>query len=457
MSDVTIKDKACCGPGYASPSDAIKAPNEKLLYTIAIYTGTGIQKPDYLATIDVDPDSPTYSQVIHRLEMPGIGDELHHMGWNACSSCHGDEAMSRKYLLVPGVRSNNIHVIDTATDPFAPKIHKIIEGSEIKSKTNLSGPHTVHCLGSEIIISFLGNARGEAPGGYLHLNKDFEIVGRWENSMGDIPFSYDFWYQPRHNVMVSSEWAAPNTFMPGFDLEEVGHLKYGRRLHIWDFKKKEPVETMYLGEDGLIPLEVKFMHNPDSSHGFCGAALSANVIHFWKSKEGKWEWEKVIDVENEPHPDWPIPVPGVMSAILVSMDDKYLYLNNWLHGDMRQYDISDPHNPKLTGQVWMGGLLGKAPIVNGVKIAGGPQMYQLSLDGKRMYVTTSLFSTWDNQFYPEIRTQGGAMIMIDCDNENGGMKINKDFIVDFGKEPNGPSRCHESRYPGGDCTSDIWL
>ena len=56
--------------------------------------------------------------------------------------------------------------------------------------------------------------------------------------MGDIPFSYDFWYQPRHNVMVSSEWAAPNTFMPGFDLEEVGHLKYGRRLHVWDFKKK---------------------------------------------------------------------------------------------------------------------------------------------------------------------------------------------------------------------------
>ena len=62
----------CCGPGYASPQEAIKAPNEKLLYTIAIYTGTGIQKPDYLATVDVDPGSPTYSQVIHRLEMPGI-------------------------------------------------------------------------------------------------------------------------------------------------------------------------------------------------------------------------------------------------------------------------------------------------------------------------------------------------------------------------------------------------
>ena len=50
---------------------------------------------------------------------------------------------------------------------------------------------------------------------------------------------------------------------------------------------------MYLGEDGLIPLEVKFKHDPDSTHGFCGAALSSNVIHFWKSKEGKWEWEKL--------------------------------------------------------------------------------------------------------------------------------------------------------------------
>ena len=84
-------DGLCCGPGYASPSEAIQAPREKLLYTIAIYTGTGIQKPDYLATIDIDPDSKNYSKVIHRLEMPGIGDELHHMGWNACSSCHSDK------------------------------------------------------------------------------------------------------------------------------------------------------------------------------------------------------------------------------------------------------------------------------------------------------------------------------------------------------------------------------
>ena len=130
----------CCGPGYASPQEAIKAPNEKLLYTIAIYTGTGIQKPDYLATVDVDPGSPTYSQVIHRLEMPGIGDELHHMGWNACSSCHDDSSMSRKFLILPGVRSNKLHIVDTATDPRAPRLHKIIDGAELRQKPIYPGP-----------------------------------------------------------------------------------------------------------------------------------------------------------------------------------------------------------------------------------------------------------------------------------------------------------------------------
>jgi selenium-binding protein 1 len=168
----------------------------------------------------------------------------------------------RRYLIVPGVRSSNLHIVDCGVDQKAPRLHKVISGAEIKARTNLSAPHTVHCLGSDIIISMLGDARGNAPGGFLHLNENFEIVGRWENDLGGMKFNYDFWYQPRHNVMVSSEWAAPNTFMPGFDLEEVGQLKYGREIHFWDFKDKRVEKTMYLGEDGLVPLEVRFHHDP---------------------------------------------------------------------------------------------------------------------------------------------------------------------------------------------------
>ncbi len=84
-------------------------------------------------------------------------------------------------------------------------------------------------------------------------------------------------------------------------------------------------------------------------------------------------------------------------------------------------------------------------------------MLQLSLDGKRLYVTNSLYSTWDNQFYPELAKAGSYLLQIDCDTQNGGLKINEHFYVDFGKEPAGPARAHEMRYPGGDCTSDIWV
>ena len=452
------RDSSCCnGPGYASPKDAIMADKEKIVYTICIYTGSEIKKPDYLATIDVDKDSSTYGEVIHRTELGTFGDELHHMGWNACSSCFSDGKMQRKYLIIPGLQSSNFYIVDTATNPRKPTLFKTISGDEIKSKTNLSSPHTVHCLGSEIIVSMLGDAKGNAPGGFLHLNKDFEIVGRWENEIKGMNFSYDFWYQPRHNIMVSTEWGAPKTFIPGFNLDDVSKNNYGKHIHFWDFKKKKIVKSVDLGEEGLIPLEVRFHHNPDSSHGFVGAALSSNIFHWHKSSNGDYKVEKIIDVESIDNKILPVPMPGLITDILVSMDDKYLYFSNWLHGDLRQYDISNPSNPKFTGQVWIGGLLGKADKVNGRFVNGAPQMIQLSLDGKRLFVTTSLFSSWDKQFYPKMNESGGMMLIVDCDNINGGMKIRDDFIIDFGKEPNGPSRAHETRYPGGDCSSDIWL
>lgn len=446
----------CCGPGYASPADAMQAEREKLLYTVALYVGTGVEAPDYLATVDVDPESPTYSSVIARTEMPQIGDELHHSGWNACSSCHQDATKERKYLIMPGVRTSNLNIIDTS-DAKNPKLHKVISGDEIKAKTNLSAPHTVHCLGPDIIISMLGDADGNAPGGFLHVNEEFEIVGRWENDITGMNYNYDFWYQPRHNMMVSSEWGAPNTFMPGFDLEDVGAGKYGQSIHFWDFEGKKIVKSIDMGAEGMIPLEVRGMHDPESNEGMFAATLSSNVFRWWKTDDGDFEIEKVIDIPAIDVESFPVPMPSLITDILISMDDRFLYFANWLHGDLRQYDISDPANPKMTGQVWLGGLLGKAPVVNDVTVQGAPQMIQLSLDGKRLYATTSLFSSWDNQFYPDMKDKGAQMFMIDCDTENGGMSINPDFVVDFGSEPNGPSRCHEMRYPGGDVTSDIWM
>ena len=52
-----------CGPGYASPQEAFKkGAREKLLYIPCIIPGK--DRPDYLSTVDVDPESPTFAQVI---------------------------------------------------------------------------------------------------------------------------------------------------------------------------------------------------------------------------------------------------------------------------------------------------------------------------------------------------------------------------------------------------------
>jgi selenium-binding protein 1 len=268
-------------------------------------------------------------------------------------------------------------------------------------------------------------------------------------------YNYDYWYQPRHNVMVSSEWGALNTVRPGFKLEDVKAGKYGQRLQFWDWEKKRIAQTVDLGESGLIPLEVRFHHDPASTHGFVGAALSSTIWH-WHKDGDEWKAEKVIEVPAQDVEGWDIPVPGLITDLVLSMDDRWLYFSDWLHGDLRQYDVSDPSKPKLTGQLWLGGLLGKPPAWDGKKLNGGPQMLQISLDGKRLYVTSSLFSSWDNQFYPQIAKDGSYLMQIDCDTDKGGMTLNKKFFVDFGQEPDGPARAHEIRFPNGDSTSDIW-
>ena len=91
------------------------------------------------------------------------------------------------------------------------------------------------------------------------------------------------------------------------------------------------------------------------------------------------------------------------------------------------------------------------PSDAGRELNGGPQMLQLSLDGRRLYVTNSLYSTWDNQFYPGLRSW---LLRVDC-GPDGGMKIDADFFVDLHGRP-GPARAHEVRLQGGDCTTEIF-
>src|ERR687896_2693187 len=109
--------------------------------------------------------------------------------------------------------------------------------------------------GENVVVSMLGDAEGNGAGGFAVLDaKTFEVKGRWENGGGKPPFNYDFWYLPRQNTLVSSEFAEPNAYEPGFDLEDVGAGRYGRQLHFWDLEARELKQSIDLGEQGLVPL-----------------------------------------------------------------------------------------------------------------------------------------------------------------------------------------------------------
>src|SRR5215207_8721563 len=435
---------------YASPREAMEAPPEEHLYLACLHRGTGTDSPDFMAVIGADPDSEGYGEVVSETPMPNVGDELHHFGWNRCSSaCHGPD---RSHLIVPGFRSSRLYVLNVADDPRAPAIEKVIEPAELLAKTGYTRPHTVHCMpGDNVVVSMLGDADGNGAGGFAVLDaRTFEVKGRWENGGPSPSLNYDFWYQPRKNALVSSEFGEPNAYEGGFDLDDVAAGRYGSRLHFWNLAERRIEQTLELGDTGLVPLEVRWMHDPDAEDGFVGAALSSTIWH-WRRANGSWTADQVIGVDSVELDGWPFPVPGLITDLVLSMDDRFLYFSDWLHGDLRQYDVSDPANPKMTGQLWLGGLLGRESDA-GQQLNGGPQMLQLSFDGRRLYVTNSLYSTWDDQFYPGLRSW---LLRVNCDPE-GGMEVDPDFFIDFEDRPGGPARAHEVRLQGGDCTTEIF-
>ena len=116
-----------------------------------------------------------------------------------------------------------------------------------------------------------------------------------------------------------------------------------------------------------------------------------------------------------------------------------------------RHAVTAETGPKLTGRLWLGGVLG-TPDDAGRGLNGGPNMLQLSYDGRRLYVSNSLYSTWDNQFYPDMRSW---LLRVDC-SPNGGMEIDRNFFVDLNDRSDGPARAHEVRLQNGDCTTEIF-
>jgi selenium-binding protein 1 len=452
---------------YPSPQLAGEAPAEALAY-VALLATDNDGKRDALGVVDTNPDSPEFGRLVGKLEFPNGGNELHHFGWNACSSHLCGYApnphMERRYLVVPGTHSSRIHIVDTQPDPRHPRLHKVIEGDEVMRKTGYAAPHTVHCGPDGIYMNALGAPDGNGPGGIFMLDHDtFEIKGRWEKDRGPQHLAYDFFWHLGHDTMITSEWGTPNMVKDGVNPELLLGGKYGNALHVWDLKTRKHVRKLDLGAEQQMVLELRPAHNPRRAYGFVGVVISltdlSSAIFVWYREEttGDWKTRKVIEIPAEPADAALLPpviapfgaVPPLVTDINLSLDDRFLYVSCWGTGELRQYDVSDPFNPVFTGSVKLGGIVRRRahPASPTKPLNGGPQMVEVSRDGGRVYVTNSLYSPWDAQFYPDgIK---GWMTKLDVGME-GGITADPAFFVEFedGLRP------HQVRLQGGDASSD---
>lgn len=447
---------------YPSPKMAMDAPRELLGYVAVIDPAR--KQPDALAVLDLDPQSPDYGREISRLDLPYAGDELHHFGWNACSAAlcptMPHPHVERRYLLIPGLRSSRIYVVDTRPDPRRPRIVKMLEPDEVMEKSGYSRVHTVHCGPDALYLNAIGAPDGAGPGGvFLMDHQTFEIKGQWEKDRGSQQFAYDFWWHLNHDTMITSEWGTPNMVENGLNPEILLNAGYGHQIHVWDLRTRRHLEALDLGNEHQMVLELRPAHDPRKDYGFVGVVTSlkdlSGSIWMWYREGKQWAIRKVIDVPAEPADASLLPpmlqgfgaVPPLISDINLSLDDNYLYVSCWGTGELRQYNVSDPFNPVQTGSIHLGGIVRKTPHPKtGQPLNGAPQMVEVSRDGQRVYITNSLYAAWDEQFYPEGIRGWAAKIDVD---PAGGMALDPSFLVDFGA-----MRPHQIRLQGGDSSSD---
>jgi methanethiol oxidase len=360
---------------------------EKYLYVFCV--DADARDNDFVAVIDVDPDSNRYGTILHTLDLGTKGNETHHWGYTD----------DRTRIWAGGLFSSRIWILDVASDPSRPRVEKVIE--DIPQVSGLSGPHTYYALPGRMLISFLGSGSGGLPAGMAEFTNDGKFIRRIDQPE-KAPYGYDVAIKPALNRMVSSSFTPLRNYHK--PLAQMDLKDFGSELVVWDFKNRRPLQV---GKAGLAPLEVRWSLKPENHYGFTNCALDNSIWLFKDNGTGQYEFKKVADT-------------GALPADLrQSPDDKYLYVSCFGDNTIQQWDVSDPEQPRLFSSV--------APCVQ-------PNMMHVTGDGKRMYVTNSLLSTLDHsgRFYVRL-------VHIGPD----GMKVDPFFNVDLNHFKTGPARGHD--------------
>jgi selenium-binding protein 1 len=299
----------------------------------------------------------------------------------------------------------------------------------------------------------------------------FDIRGQWEIDRGPQHLAYDVWWHLGLDTMVTSTWGTPNMVRDGINPELLLGGKYGSTLHVWDLRRRRHLQELSLGAEQQMVLELRPAHDPTRSYGFAGVVISlkdlSSSIWLWyrdpagkrsNGSSGEWAVKKIIEIPAEPADPGMLPpllqgfgaVAPLVTDINLSLDDRYLYVSCWGSGEFIQYDVSDPFNPRKVGSIRLGGIVSRAahPSRPDEPLNGGPQMVEISRDGRRLYFTNSLYTPWDRQFYPDGIQGWMAKVNV---RSGGGMELDPGFLLRTdGMRP------HQVRLEGGDASSDSY-
>jgi selenium-binding protein 1 len=328
---------------------------------------------DKLVTIDNRKDSPTYGKVIASVSTGGR-HEAH----------HGGLTDDRSQFWVGGLDDSMIYIFDIKSDPSKPKLVKTI--SDFPEKTGgVVGPHGFYALPGRMLISALSNKSKTGQTALVeYSNEGKYITTHWipgpsrphpgvENAGKADGYGYDARVLPRRNVMLTSSFTGHENYMrPLGDImgDKEAMKKFGGTMVVWKLHERKPVKVL---EVPGVPLEIRFAWGANHNYAFTSTALTSQLVLVYEDENGEWQSKAVADIGDPKK----LPVPVDIS---LSSDDKRLWVDTFMDGTTRLFDVSDPHNPKLVYEK----VIGKQ--VN---------MISQSWDGKRIYFTSSLLANWD--------------------------------------------------------------
>ncbi|EEF81219.1 hypothetical protein MDMS009_211 [Methylophaga thiooxydans DMS010] len=372
---------------------------------------------DKLVTVSVNPEADDYGKVRHVTSVGGR-NEAHHSGFTD----------DRKYLWAGGLDTNKIFIFDVYSDPAKPTLVKTID--DFVSKTGgVVGPHTPYALPGRMLWTALSNNQDHGgrtalveytnEGEYVDtywIPTDDNLQGAEKTGQYADGYGYDIQVLPRRNMMLTSSFTGWSNYMMDFGqmLQDKEAMKrFGNTMVVWDLHTRQPKQV--LDVEGA-PLEIRCAWGAENNYCFTITALTAEIVLIEEDDKGGWKAEVVGTVANPS--DVPLPVD-----FSISSDDSMIWVNTFMDGTTRGYDITDPHNPKLAHEQYIGEQI---------------NMVSSSWDNKRLYYTTSLLANWDHKGEKDVQ----FMKLMHWDPETKTME--EQFHIDFYKEKLG--RAHQMRF-----------